>query len=543
VSATGHRGRSRPEAVAVVTVSSLVATLVIVGLGAGCSLIAPLDGYTFVSGDAGIDAGETADAATTADAGTDAAVADAGRPPPCGDGMLDGAEECDDGNTDADDGCSDTCTVEDGWTCDGAEPDVCSETCGDGMMVGSEVCDDGFETACGDCNADCTAAGSGSMCSDGMICTDTEVCDDGNTDDLDGCAADCTMVETGWVCSMEPSVCAETCSNGVLDMGEECDDGANADGDGCSAACTEESGWTCMGEPSTCETTCGDSIIAGAEECDDGNTDDDDGCDSSCEEEPGWTCTGTPMSTCDEDCGDSMMVGAEVCDDGDTMTETACDYGTATCTLCNADCSMELMLMGNICGDGVVSPGDEACDDNNTSDCGLCNASCSVMRIAAAATGTIRALAAAATTDGGTFTLNDGVNPPVIFEIDSLNDGLADASAVEVDTTGLDAGGSAVTTAGVINSLGTLDISASFSGDTVTLANDRAGEIGNVTIANSGLAADGWSFSGMREGVGRTCAGGVGCTDDDDCRSGNCELGICEIGDGSAARHALPPHE
>jgi len=49
-------------------------------------------------------------------------------PPPaprCGDGVLAGAEACDDGNADAGDGCSATCTVDMGWACSG-QPSSCS---------------------------------------------------------------------------------------------------------------------------------------------------------------------------------------------------------------------------------------------------------------------------------------------------------------------------------------------------------------------------------------------------------------------------------
>jgi cysteine-rich repeat protein len=44
----------------------------------------------------------------------------------CGDGVIEVPEECDDHNTDDGDGCSSTCTVEDGWVCEG-EPSVCTE--------------------------------------------------------------------------------------------------------------------------------------------------------------------------------------------------------------------------------------------------------------------------------------------------------------------------------------------------------------------------------------------------------------------------------
>jgi len=46
--------------------------------------------------------------------------------PPCGNGVIDGWEGCDDGNWTSGDGCADGCQVESGWTCVG-EPSVCTE--------------------------------------------------------------------------------------------------------------------------------------------------------------------------------------------------------------------------------------------------------------------------------------------------------------------------------------------------------------------------------------------------------------------------------
>ena len=45
--------------------------------------------------------------------------------PVCGDGVIEGGEECDDENTDDDDGCSSLCAVESGYSCIG-EPSICS---------------------------------------------------------------------------------------------------------------------------------------------------------------------------------------------------------------------------------------------------------------------------------------------------------------------------------------------------------------------------------------------------------------------------------
>jgi cysteine-rich repeat protein len=46
--------------------------------------------------------------------------------PVCGDGLIEGAEQCDDGGTTPGDGCDAGCQIESGWTCAG-EPSVCSE--------------------------------------------------------------------------------------------------------------------------------------------------------------------------------------------------------------------------------------------------------------------------------------------------------------------------------------------------------------------------------------------------------------------------------
>ncbi|MCK5612458.1 right-handed parallel beta-helix repeat-containing protein, partial [Candidatus Pacearchaeota archaeon] len=57
----------------------------------------------------------------------------------CGDGFIDGAEDCDDGGTSAGDGCSATCTIETGYGCLG-EPSSCQ-------------LDSGFTTSAGIANA------------------------------------------------------------------------------------------------------------------------------------------------------------------------------------------------------------------------------------------------------------------------------------------------------------------------------------------------------------------------------------------------------
>src|SRR5690606_7826353 len=61
------------------------------------------------------------------------------KPGRCGDGVVDTGEGCDDGNDEDGDGCTATCTVEEGWTCTGAQG--CTPICGDGLILGDEECD------------------------------------------------------------------------------------------------------------------------------------------------------------------------------------------------------------------------------------------------------------------------------------------------------------------------------------------------------------------------------------------------------------------
>ncbi|MCH9682970.1 MAG: DUF4215 domain-containing protein [Deltaproteobacteria bacterium] len=134
----------------------------------------------------------------------------------CGDGMITGAEACDDGGTSDGDGCSSTCAQEPGFSCEG-EPSVCTSMCGDGVP------------------------------------TPDEECDDGNVLDEDGC--DECAIEPGWACTQDsPSVCTSSCGDGMIMGAEVCDDGDAIDGNGCSAQCTVELYFRCVSEgPGSCQ--------------------------------------------------------------------------------------------------------------------------------------------------------------------------------------------------------------------------------------------------------------------------------------------------
>lgn len=74
--------------------------------------------------------------------------------PPCGDGILDAGEDCDDGNVTDGDCCSSTCTAEpDGGACDDGEPCTEGDQCASGACAGTPVTD-------------------GTPCDDGSACTD-----------------------------------------------------------------------------------------------------------------------------------------------------------------------------------------------------------------------------------------------------------------------------------------------------------------------------------------------------------------------------------
>ena len=80
-----------------------------------------------------IDGGTCGDA--VCDAGENTLTCPVDCPEICGNGVMEGIEECDDGNTATGDGCSSICTLE--------------ITCGNGVIEGAEACDDG-NTIAGD---------------------------------------------------------------------------------------------------------------------------------------------------------------------------------------------------------------------------------------------------------------------------------------------------------------------------------------------------------------------------------------------------------
>lgn len=231
---------------------------------------------------------------TSGDSDTSDSDASAG-PGECGDGVVDGDEECDDGNDVQTDDCLNNCVA---------------AACGDGVFhEGVEECDDGNDVDTDNCLTTCTIA----TCGDSVVHEGFEACDDGNDDDSDGCSATCEL---------------SSCGDGMLQGAEECDDGNADNTDACTdlclnAICGDATIYAGVeecddgGESLTCDddctpVACGDLVVnlTAGETCDDGNDIDTDACPTTCE-----------MAAC----GDGFVhEGVEKCDDGNTIDDDGC---------------------------------------------------------------------------------------------------------------------------------------------------------------------------------------------------------------------------
>ncbi len=250
----------------------------------------------------------------------------------CGDGIVAGAEACDEGE-DNQDGVYGVCST----SCD-------FTYCGDGVQNGEESCDNGLNVdgpwapslaaAEASCSSGCTIP---AYCGDGILQSAFEVCDDGvNDDSYEGCASDCQSL-------------GGYCGDGEVEEGvETCDPGPDgvfvvyaADGTGC--------GYDCQRAP-----YCGDGIRNGFEQCD--GTDD---CTEECQFPPS--------------CGDGLLAtdGSEECDYGEFAFDPADGevYGG-----CSINCTL-----GPYCGDGDVYIAMEECDsgeDNSDTAYEGCTTAC-----------------------------------------------------------------------------------------------------------------------------------------------------------------------
>ena len=239
-------------------------------------------------------------------------------PAACGNGIVDGGEECDDGNTTDDDGCSAVCKDEvapESYTCDGkpvrlegATPDApgprtlkfrgstnvvtlpeagvlptnkwnTTATCGSSSpdvvyQLTSDI--DGWLTATvkGTYNAtlsvrascDATATTAPLACIrevTGTAPKTLQVAIDKETPYY--IVVDAYSAGTTGPFEVDLEIVPSVCGNGVVEGGETCDDGATDDGDGCSATCqmeAEKARDECSTAPAVAFTAAGDGTYS-----------------------------------------------------------------------------------------------------------------------------------------------------------------------------------------------------------------------------------------------------------------------------------------
>ncbi len=262
--------------------------------------------------------------------------------PVCGDGKIEGTEQCDLGMANGTGvGCSSACAFDCMADADcNTMGNACApSTCVSGMVQGQpvKVCQAGTPLASGaSCgtnlfcvNGNCKAP----ACGDGVI-EAPEECDDGNTTNGDGCDNDCKFT----CLSRDPTRnCASTnpcVSNGTCGTNHECTAGANvANGTVCPGRHLPErrvrrhlvhrrapraaTGVTttgfCDGSPQACNlSTCGDGCVDASkgEQCDPPN---------------GTTCSATCKTVSTAVCGNGTLEPGEQCDDGNLFDLDGCD--------------------------------------------------------------------------------------------------------------------------------------------------------------------------------------------------------------------------
>lgn len=300
----------------------------------------------------------------------------------CGDGLVEGDEDCDDGDTLLDPVCDPTCQF----------------TCGNGIVEADlgELCDLGATTAAGRCPT---------ACDDGLACT---------SDVLSGsdCTAACMSspiavpVNADGCCppganSLTDSDCDPACGNSLVEAGEACDTAITAGAGACPTTCND--GQSCTTDALTmggsCQATC---VATPITQPIDGDTCCPPGATPITDRDCGPGC-GNGVVDAGETCDTAIAIGAGACPtlltcndnvacttntlrDGGTCTAacafpaiTACANGDQCCPgTCNATNDDTCMPR---CGNAVVEAG-EQCDDGNQVDTDACSNLCRVPVVA-----------------------------------------------------------------------------------------------------------------------------------------------------------------
>jgi cysteine-rich repeat protein len=399
----------------------------------------------------------------------------------CGDGIVEGSEECDLGSNNGtgmgcDTDCRWTCVVGDptrdcastsscasAGTCNGmthvcsagapvadgtscGTDQICksgsciSVDCGDGVVEPPEQCDlgsgNGVGTGCEtDCMFSCTLSPDDCITPD--LCEGTNTC---TAITVGGSPAQKCVVgppPDGGAClnggTCQPShLCATSnCGNGVLDAGEQCDWGSsmNVHGSGCEPDCTFSCSTSALA-PNACPGF--DPCSASPEVCTPVPGPGSNG---------GQKCTpGAVLAACAACGGSDVCVNhtcrPHECGDGCVVPPETCDPPNGT--TCDSTCQQV------ICGDGKLE-GNEQCDDGNTVNLDGCDSSCNFEQIHRAtslqyATGvdtfcTLNALGTQVITRIGLSVIQSSTDmdvasgtTSVIFKFTGLDGGTADLS-------------------------------------------------------------------------------------------------------------------
>lgn len=262
--------------------------------------------------------------------------------PMCGDGIVEGDEECDLGSAN---GTGEYC-----------RDDCQANVCGDGYEGPGEACDDGNQ----DDTDDCTNACGPASCGDGVVQPgEGEECDLGRMNSQTG---DCL-----------PSCQNPSCGDGFIQMGVETCDGTEIGAETCMSQGFDDGTLLCANDCMAYDTSncfeCGNGVAEPNEECDgpdlDGLTCDDFTPGGKTPSGGSLSCNGNCTFNTDACtyCGDDVAEGTEDCDGSDlsggTCENQGFDGGTLSCSACSYDTSS-----CTECGNGVVEAGED-CDDGN----------------------------------------------------------------------------------------------------------------------------------------------------------------------------------
>ncbi len=316
----------------------------------------------------------------------------------CGNGRLDTGEGCDDGNTVDRDQCSNSCQVRcrAGTICPDSQ--ACPQNglcpppaaCGDGIVNGDEQCDDGNLVDGDACTASCTLrCGQNLECPNGLVCLGEECSE---------CSSS-LQCDTGFCVDGRCRQALPLCGNGVREAGEACDDGNADNGDACTVGCLLAINQACeasaqcqthLCQSGTCQPCadagqcasglrcsqgnclfgplqCGDGAVQAGEACDDANFVETDQCTTACVKPFGVACDHASQCA-------STICSAGAC--APCRSDSECSLGLRCAIgLCLTDAQMS--MLPNLCGNGLLETG-ESCDDGNAAYGDGCTPMCTV---------------------------------------------------------------------------------------------------------------------------------------------------------------------